>query len=55
VMREMDNLAARWIHLHRAFRSRLKATELAANPGFCPAPSRPLVWAPIPGASPSQA
>jgi hypothetical protein len=34
VMREMDNLAARWIHLHRAFRSRLKATGFAANAGL---------------------
>ena len=36
VMREMDDLAARWIHLHRAFRSRLKVTGLAVNSGFRP-------------------
>jgi hypothetical protein len=42
VMREMDNLAARWIHLHRAFRSRLKTTGLAVSSGFRPVASRPL-------------
>ena len=50
VMREMDNLAARWIHLHRAFRSRLKATDSQPAQAFVPLPRDRLLRLPSQGA-----